>query len=149
MQTQPTTFRFPLRFVFIWTVFVGLGLLALKRPFPVVLVTVNSAVVLVVVYAIAEIFASAGSRRLFWVSFAAAAVTMLIAKSSILPERFVAMLWELIHPGAERFDLRNPFVADFHMAAFDEIVRGLYMIAVSTAAGYVIPWIVLARSPRI
>lgn len=144
MPNQPSTFRFTLRALFIVTAFVGLGLLALKypnasRPW------VNMSVVLLVAYASISALVRTGTRRLFWAAFAVTAATALLACQShllmgpitYLPSSWFSSLAQALHPPRGPGGLDTPATY-----SCTQITHLLSIIVLSTAAAYIIPWLV-------
>ena len=141
MQNQPSTFRFTLRAMFICTAFAGLGLVVLKDSNDRMPIIVNLAVELLIVYAIIAALARTGRRRLFWAAFAATAVLIFINDKGIYRGFFYELageLWaltlqHLLIPGGAHQD---------QWTAFLFIGDRLCLILISTAAAYIIPWLV-------
>ncbi|MBC8870167.1 MAG: hypothetical protein H8E44_12160 [Planctomycetes bacterium] len=142
MQNQPNTLRFTLRALFICTAFVGLGLAALLRPFAWVLMIVQVVVLLLVVYAFVSALVSTGNRRLFWAAFAATATAAGFLHFLGVPHQYGKWLWWVLH-GEDPHPAATGQGAP--SSAFRLILQDFYVIAVSTAAAYIIPWLVQRR----
>ena len=134
MQNQPSVIRFTLRALFICTAFVGLGLSALMYPFDWVLLIVNLVVVLLVTYAFIRVLACTGNRRLVGVCFMAASM-LLIFNVYVPPfsHELTLRLCEVLHGEAS--------IGTKEKQYFLPIARRLYLIVLSTAAAYFVPWI--------
>lgn len=141
MRDQPSIPRYSLRTSFIGLAFVGLGLLALMRPFDWVLLIVNLAVSYSIVFALVSALASTGSRRLVAATYAATALTMFLSGqmfySRLLPDRWVETVYVAMHAPSD------PAVWNADNAgAFCAILDRLCVVVLSTVAAYIIPWLV-------
>jgi drug/metabolite transporter (DMT)-like permease len=126
--------------LFICTAFVGVGLLALMYPFHWVAMTVQLAAVLVVAYAFIAALASTGTRRLFWAAFAATAIVFLFGQILSVPYECTIMLWNALHPADPHNGLASDIFIDQDVP-FHSIRANLYVLVVSTAAAYLLPWL--------
>lgn len=141
MQNQSSTFPFTWLAFANCAAFAGLGLLALKLPSPWMLLIVDLTVVFVVAYALVSVLVvSTGSRqKLFWAAFFAAFVasSLLLESpySSRLPYVFVKWLLMLLHPSPSK-------LAGGESEYFFIIAGRLFVVMISTAAAYIIPWLV-------
>ena len=132
--------------MFVWTAFVALGLAALKYPFAWVVVVVNTAVVASVVFALVSALASVGSRRLFWAAYAASGVVVLVISpaeiSTFLPDDLANIMCRAMIPQdipVERLGYGFELDATQNWML---IADRLSVVVGSTAAAYIIPWLV-------
>lgn len=133
-----------MRALFMLTVFVGLGLLALKYPSAWMHMIVKVAVLLLVVYAFISALVSTGNRRLFWAAFAATAVAFMLMSENFLaqflPYEWTNSIFLRLHP-ADEMGVQNREAN----VAFAIMLNRLCLILISTIAAYLIPWLVQRR----
>jgi|PlaIllAssembly_1097288.scaffolds.fasta_scaffold233197_2 hypothetical protein len=148
MQNQPSTLRFSLRAMFIWTAFVALGLAALKYPFAWVAFVVDLAIGFSVVFALVSALASMDSGRLFWAAYAASVpviffISPINITTSFLPPEWVNILAETIHPTDIQLErVAFDFLEVDAARNFLLIANRLSAVMFSAVAAYIIPWLV-------
>lgn len=155
MEHQPNTFRFSLRALFVCTTFVGVGLLAIKYPSPISDLVVTVATLLLLASAIAIALLTTGSRRGFWATFAVFSF-VLLQHPEVVPPGLSHQLWKVVHrdmdvPITPRSSLPLPppsFSSDdlgesvSRSIAFRDILFHCSVLVFSTAAAYIVPWLV-------
>ena len=136
MHHEPSTFQFSLRAMFIYTTLVALGLLGLMYTAPWVVLLLWIVVVLLFSYAIVAVLASSGNRRLFWAAFATTAVALRFSVNET-PNLVKDWLWGVLFPDTPAYVS--------HFPSYDDVcdfARLLFVLAVSTTAAHIIPWLV-------
>lgn len=136
MQDQPSTFRFSLRALFVYTTLAGLGLAGLMYASPWVVLSLTLVVAFLFCYAVVAVLAASGNRRLFWAAFAATAVTLRFGFKEP-PNLVTIRLWELLFPGTAPHAVHFPDYED--VCSFATL---LSVLVVSITTAYIIPWLV-------
>jgi len=141
MQDQPSTFRSGLPALFICIAVVGLWLLCRVAPHPWLVLIINLVLAFSVAYALISVLVSTGNRRLSSAAFAATAVVLLSIQLPItecFSQHYRLLLWfkMLVH---DNYSPHNYLIRGLH--------DRLFVIMLSVAAAYLLPWIVQRGQP--